>query len=285
VRDGIKDADLVLLTSQEIDELCEQDNVPQARRQMDGVLNDLRRGCRTLADLGVRAIILAADHGHLFGEELGEDMKIDAPGGDTADLHRRVWVGKGGTAEPSYLRRPLSALGVDSDMDLATPWNFACFKAKGGARAYFHGGLSPQELIVPVLTLTAKAPAATGGGSINWKLLPGSKKLSTRFFSVQVAGTDGGLFHLEPPKVRVEVRAKGKPISVPVSASYGFEDATGDVQLRRNDDNPREVAPNTVTLMLSEEPNQKTVSVLLLDATTGAELAAIKEVEVVPTSF
>jgi hypothetical protein len=138
---------------------------------------------------------------------------------------------------------------------------------------------------VPVLTLAAKAPAATGGGSINWKLLPGSKKISTRFFSVQITGSADGLFESEPPKVRVEIRAKGKPISKPVSASYGFEDATGDVELKPTDDNPREVAPNTVTLMLSEEPNQKTVNVLLLDATTGAELAAIKEVEVVPTSF
>ena len=34
----------MLITSQEIDELCEGDNVAQARRQMDGVLHDLRRG-------------------------------------------------------------------------------------------------------------------------------------------------------------------------------------------------------------------------------------------------
>ena len=62
---------------------------------MDGVLNDLRRGVRVLADLGVKTIVLAADHGHLFADEIGDDMKIEAPGGETADLHRRVWVGRG----------------------------------------------------------------------------------------------------------------------------------------------------------------------------------------------
>lgn len=41
----------------------------------------------------------------------------------------------------------------------------------------------------------------------------------------------------------------------------------------------REIAANTVTLMVNEEPNQKTVNVVLLDATTGAELAALKEIE------
>ncbi len=281
VRDGIRDAELVLITSQEIDELCERDNLTQARRQMDGVLNDLRRGVRILGELGVRTIVLAADHGHLFGDEVGADMKIEAPGGETADLHRRVWVGRGGTSEPSYLRSPLKALGVESDLDLATPWGFACFKSKGGARAYFHGGLSPQELLVPVATLVPRATSpGEVSGSIDWKLIPGSPKISTRFFSVQVVGKGGGLFEFVPPKVRVEVRAKGKCLSRPVSGSYGFEDATGDLQLKVAEDDPKAIIPNTVTLMIEEETTQKTVGVHLLDATTGKEFAVLEKVEV-----
>jgi hypothetical protein len=46
LKDGIQSAELVLVTSQEIDELCEADNVAQARLQMDGVLGHLRRGVR-----------------------------------------------------------------------------------------------------------------------------------------------------------------------------------------------------------------------------------------------
>jgi len=281
IRDGIRDAQLVLITSQEIDELCEKDNVAQARRQMDGVLNDLRRGFRVLADQGIKTIILAADHGHLFAEEISEDMKIEAPGGDTADLHRRVWVGVGGTSEPSYLRTSLSSLGVESELDIATPWTFACFKAKGGGKTYFHGGLSPQELIVPVVTMTPTAEALMGPPTgIDWTLAAGTEKLTTRFFSVQVAGTGTGLFELEPPKVRVEIRAKGKAISTPVSASYGFENATGDVELKLAEDNPKKIEPNTITVMVSEEPSQKTVSIYLLDSTSGAVLATLDKIEV-----
>lgn len=281
VRDGIRDARLVLITSQEIDELCERDNLTQARRQMDGVLNDLRRGVRVLGELGVRTIVLAADHGHLFGDEVGGDMKIDAPGGETADLHRRVWVGRGGTSEPSYVRASLGEFGGEGDLDLATPWGFACFKAKGGARAYFHGGLSLQELVVPVATLLPKE-TGTGEatGTIDWKLTPGSAKISTRFFSVQVVGKSSGLFEFVPPKVRVEVRAKGKCLSQPVSGSYGYEDATGDLQLKVAEDDPKATATNTVTLMIVEETSQKTVGVHLLDAATGRELAVLEKVEV-----
>ena len=154
VKDGIQNAQLILITSQEIDELGEADNMAQARLQIDGVLSHLRRGVRILADHGIKTIVLVADHGHLFADEIGEDMKIEAPGGKMEDLHRRVWVGVGGTSEPSYLRTSLASLGVDSEFDIATPWTFAVFKSKGGGRAYFHGGLSPQELIVPVVVLT-----------------------------------------------------------------------------------------------------------------------------------
>src|SRR5688572_33092841 len=106
---------------------------------MDGVLRDLRRGLKVLSDLGAKKLILVADHGHLFADEIGEDMKIDAPGGKTADLHRRVWVGEGGTLDKAVLRAPLSSLGIESDLDIATPWNTAVFKVAGGNLAYFHG--------------------------------------------------------------------------------------------------------------------------------------------------
>jgi hypothetical protein len=271
VREGIENAQLVLVTSQEI----------EARRQMDGVMNDLRRGLRVLLDMGAQHIILTADHGHLFGEELSEDMKVDAPGGETVDLHRRVWVGHGGKADDAFLRLPLSTLGMQGEFSVATPWTFACFKCKGGARAYFHGGLSPQELLVPVMKIGPSAKPICGPpAGIEWTITPGSQKLSTRFFSVQITGVNTGLFDIVPPKIRVELRAKGKTISRAVSASYGFEEATGDVALRNDEANTKNIAPNTVTLMVVEEPDQKNVGLYLLDAATGAELSRLEKIEV-----
>jgi len=38
--------------------------------------------------------------GTSFSEELTSGMKIDAPGGETYDLRRRVWVGRGGMKLP-----------------------------------------------------------------------------------------------------------------------------------------------------------------------------------------
>lgn len=280
-RESIQQAKLILVTSQEIDAIGEGDNVRLARRTMDEILNELKKAFRILSELGVEAIIFAADHGYLFGEELTDDMKIDSPGGDTADLHRRVWVGKGGRADTAFLRAKLSDFGLGGDLEIATPWNFACFKVKGGTEAYFHGGLSPQELIIPVVTLIPKQKISVGITSeISWTMEPGSQKISTRFFSVTIKGDATGIFELVPPKVRVEVRVKKDCISQPATASYGFEEATGDVQLQKTADNPRAIESNTVVSIITQDQPAKTeASVHLLDAVSGAELARISKIE------
>ncbi len=94
------------------------------------------------------------------------------------------------------------------------------------------------------------------------------------------AQSESSLFGFDPPKVRIEIRANKKVVSVPVSASYGFEDATGEVKLKVAEQDAKRLEPNTVTLMICEDITQKTVGVYLIDATTGAELAAPLTVEV-----
>jgi hypothetical protein len=170
---------------------------------------------------------------------------------------------------------------VESEFDIATPWTFAVFKSKGGGRAYFHGGLSPQELIIPVVVLHSTTKPSASSTGIQWTLKPGTMKLTTRFFSIQITGEQSSLFGIEPPKVRIELRANKKPVSIPVSASYGFEDATGEVKLKAAENDNKRIEPNTVTVMVKpEEISQKTVGVYLLDATTGAELISPLTVDV-----
>jgi hypothetical protein len=100
----------------------------------------------------------------------------------------------------------------------------------------------------------------------------GSEKISTRFVSVQVFGESKALLNAAPPKVRLEVVRDHTVLSVPVSSSYGFEEATGDVQLRLAPENSRTVEPNTVTLMITQPLAKETVSIRLLDALSGVEI-------------
>jgi hypothetical protein len=276
---AMKQAGFLLVTSQEIDALCESGNVPLARRTMDEMLHQIRRAFRVLSDLGVTRIVCAADHGHLFADELQDDMKIEAPGGETVDLHRRVWIGRGGASDPAYLRAKVSDFNFESSLELATPYNLACFKAPGTSLAYFHGGISPQEIVVPTLSITIRHEIAFRAIWI-WNLRPGSARITTRFFSVTVEGTASSMFDAVPPHVRVELRVDGsRVVSAPVSASYGYEESTGDIALQLKADSAAkglaETQPNTIALMLTEEMASATVSLHLLDAATGVELTRV----------
>ena len=50
--------------------------------------------------------------------------------------------------------------------------------------------------------------------------------------------------------------------------------------LKNGEANKRKIVPNTVTLMIIEEPDQKSVSLYLLDAATGFELSRLDKIEV-----
>lgn len=277
-------AEVILITSQEIDQIAESDNIRTARKAMDDVLPDLARLANKLREYGCRTIVMTADHGYLFAEELESDMKIDPPGGQTVDLHRRAWIGRGGSADPAYLRAPLAQLGHDCDLEIAVPWGFGVFKA-GGARAYFHGGMAPQEVAIPVLTLRPiTLPRLSSPAAITWTLTTGSKKISSAFCSVNVGGKATGLFPLEAPRVRVEARARNEVLSRPVGATYGLVEATGEIELRPAADDGRAIEPNTITLMVTPG-GHKAVAIYLLDAATGRELARVERVEVATLAF
>jgi hypothetical protein len=271
------EAGLVIVTSREIDRVGEED-LAEARRYMDDVLRHVRLAIHMLVKAGIEYFVVAADHGYLFGEDLDESEKIDPPGGSTALLHRRVWAGEGGAASDSYLRTTLKKFGVLGGLELAVPWNLAAFKA-GGSEAYFHGGLSPQEFLLPLIRLRPRSPSQ-GAKKIAWSLKLGSDKITTIHLTVTVSG-EAGFFETDWPRVRVEVRAGNEPCAIAVSASYNFTDATGEVALRGVPDKPGETEPNAITLMLTPKaPRSGTVSIHLLDAISGVELKKLDSVEV-----
>jgi hypothetical protein len=261
----LKDAQLAVITaSEEIDGMWE--NQPHMARQLqDHVFEQLRRGLRSLFNLGFQRAIITADHGYLAGEDLMVGQPIDPPGGDEADLHRRVWVGKGGAAIPGCLRKPLSAFGIGGDLELVTPYGLACFKVPGGSTEYFHGGLSLQEMVIPVLVVSF-GQQATGMGTpaFHWEVKLGSPKITTRFFSITIEGSAQDLF-AQPPRLRAELRVGDQIISTPIAASHGFDEATREVSMKFEPQVQGTLIPNTITLQITEDPKTSTVTLYLLD--------------------
>lgn len=288
LRNELRAARAILITAtEEIDGHFESAPA-QARKQVDAVFEELRRALGVLFRLGVRTAIITADHGYLFGEDLSSADVMDRPGGQAVVEKRRVWVGRGGEAVAGTLRAPLAAFGIAGEvgeaLEIVTPYNLAAFKTPGGSLSYFHGGLSLPEVAVPVLVVRAgpgDAPAVDE--KVTWRLTPGSKTISTQILTVTIDGRASGLLPPTPPRVTVEVRAGGRPVSTLISATEGYEEATRDIRLALDPDDARQIATVTAILQLPEPPAERTATIHLLDAATGEELQRVDNVAITIT--
>jgi len=273
VKEKIKAANFIWITSQEIDLLGENINSGFARRMMEALLNDLRRAVLELLKMGVERIVITADHGYLFGEELDPGDKIDAPGGETVALHRRVWIGRGGAKHPACIRVNESQVGLSGDLELVFPRGIACFKAPGGNEFFFHGGISLQEMVVPVLAISARAiePAVTRPGTV--ELIFEKAEITNRFFTVQLRYEATELFAQETMRIRVLIQADKKKVGQVVAAMYGFEGSTGDVLLEKD-------RPNVVTILVDQDPAPASLDLIVQAVETQAVLKSVKKIPV-----
>jgi hypothetical protein len=145
-------APVVVVRSLDIDAMGESGSTLLARQVMDTTINNVARAIKRLSAIGLSKFVIAADHGHLFMQERDESERIEKPGGEQVSQHRRCWAGRGGSTPVSTVRVSATQLGYDSNLDFVFPTNNSVFKA-GGDLAYYHGGLSLQELLVPVLSV------------------------------------------------------------------------------------------------------------------------------------
>jgi hypothetical protein len=273
IREKLATAPLVVVTiTDELDGLGDGVNPEMSRRLMDDVLADIRRAVKVLFQLGVRHAVVTADHGHLFGESLESDRHIRPPGGQKIGLHRRVWIGRGGAADPAFVRFEAAQLGLGGDLEVVTPWGTGCFTAPGATGGYFHGGGSPQELIVPVLSLRSTLASAQSGSRVSWTLTPSRPRLTTMIATFLVGGDAEGLFTDPVRRVRIEVREGREVIGGPTAAAYGLDEATGELALEY-EPAQRAFRINTVTVRLDRAPKTTKIKVVMLDARTDQPMA------------
>ncbi|MCA9173124.1 MAG: PglZ domain-containing protein [Planctomycetales bacterium] len=206
----VKDAPLLIVRSVEIDAMGEGGNTFLARQVMDTAINNVARAIKRLAGMGISRFVVAADHGHLFIHERDESERIEKPGGEQVSLHRRCWTGRGGSTPPSTVRISASQLGYDSDLDFVFPTNNSVFKA-GGDLAYYHGGLSLQELLVPVLSIRMPAQVEAQSSGINMTLTKVPEKIANRIVTFGVVA-ENSLFSEDSFSVRPVLLHNGQHV-------------------------------------------------------------------------
>ena len=264
-------ASLVVIRSQEIDFVGEIDGDLLARQVMDTIIGNLARAVKKLANLGMANFVLTADHGHQFSIRKEEDMRTDNPGGATLDLHRRCWIGQGGTTPPGAVRVTGAELGYDTALDFVFPTGLGVFKA-GGGLSFHHGSCSLQELVIPVVRcrLPARDTQAPAGKRVQLGGVP--ETLTNRTFGVRLLAV-ADLFATEPVALRVVLVAGHEQVGqAGMVIDADFDRTTGILHMQPGTE-------ASVGLMLTRDDCQK-VRIVVQDPATDAVLDQSDEIPV-----
>lgn len=274
LKEELESVDMVIVTSQEIDRLGESaEGQDEVRGYIEGVLEKLLKGIRRLVSLGFEHVVVTSDHGYIFGETVDSGMRIEPPGGNTLELHSRVWIGKGGREDKSFLRVKAHQVGLRSEFELAFPKSLACFKTRGGSYTYLHGGISLQEIIVPVLILKARKARITSSGMGKVHLTMEKEFISTRVFTVSATYIATELYSREKLRVRASLKHGKREVGVLESAVYGFDGETREVSLEKD-------KLNHLIFRLNESEDVDTVTIYIYDAITEVELGRLEKIPV-----
>jgi hypothetical protein len=259
---GIGDAALVLVRSQEVDAAGESGMLSVGWSHFETVTNLLASVVARLAQCGIEHVVISADHGFIaLGENLGSSRTVDPPSGGQGTVKRRAFIGRGGIPAATTVRVPLAACGVTSDLDLVVPRGLSVYKA-GGSRQFFHGGLSPQELIVPVIVLNPAKTSAPQKLTVGIQVAGG--RVTTGIFAATLSFA-GDMFTSDVMVRVVAAGSTGTPVARIVSGD-GYDFSRGTVSVTSDH---ASVLTFQVTANLTSGGE---LDLQVLDARTGVKL-------------
>lgn len=270
----IEEAQLVVVTSQEIDRLAEETSEDEEMRvYIEDVLEKVRRAIRTLSRAGVQQFVISADHGFHMVDSFDPGFSVDPPGGETVELHPRVWIGNGGVAAEGYLRLKASDLELGGSLEFAFPLGLGVFRIKGGVGPYFHGGISPQEHILPLLLVKAPKFAGKVKSDIRVKMTLPKPKITNRIFTVKVEAEREGLFMGAERRFQIEILSGKKVIGQAVASGYGYEESTHEIIVKPGE-------PNVITLMIDAGEKPDLITIQLIDSENQLVIESLKDIPV-----
>ncbi|MEN3951264.1 PglZ domain-containing protein [Iodidimonas sp. SYSU 1G8] len=184
--------DLLVLRSTEIDSLLETN--PESTLGVIGqTLNSIRVAIHRLKERGFTDAVIVTDHGFYLNAH-GEAGDLCArPPGSWLTIHDRALLGDGAEDAQNFAL-PAARVGIRGDFGMfAGPRTMAPYRR---GLKYFHGGLSLQEAVVPVLTVRLKpvSQAALPVASVKLIYKNGATRVTTRLPVVDLLVESADMF-------------------------------------------------------------------------------------------
>lgn len=150
--DDVESMEVLAVKTTDIDSLGEN-NPTYFISMLPGILRKIQTAVNHLADAGFTRAVIATDHGFSWMFSTSAGNAIGKPPGEWKMAKDRALLGAGSADSNSWVLSAADA-GIRSGMtQIAVPKGMATYTA---GVTYFHGGLSPQECILPVIDVRLK---------------------------------------------------------------------------------------------------------------------------------
>ncbi len=169
------------------DKALTEDQVFEACEQAIGEINNLVR--MLSSELSAANILITADHGFLYSyKPLDESDKAEKSllsGGKVIEIDRRYVIADGDCSAEHMIKIPLKHL--NSEHNGFAPLDYIRMKKQGGGMNYVHGGISLQELVVPVIeykSIRSSSKKYVEVSKAEIQLISSNRKVSNNMFSL-----------------------------------------------------------------------------------------------------
>ena len=113
---------------------------------------------KKIANFNGTNVLITADHGYLYQHEVvaESDFANFAVEGDIVKYNRRFVIGENLHAPKGAMHFSAKDLDLAGNLEIAIPKSVNRLRQRGAGSRYVHGGMSLQELVVPVISLNKR---------------------------------------------------------------------------------------------------------------------------------
>lgn len=192
-RAWVKEYDVIYIYQNLIDQAGESEEDKLFERT-EQCFVDIEQLVKVIARMNGTNIIVTADHGYLFQESsLKEsDYASFKVKGEEQKYNRRFVLGDRLEDHPGSMHYTASELGLEGELEVVIPKSVHRLRRSGSGSRYVHGGLSLQELLIPLLKVNIGRTAEDDVQLVDIEVLAGRDKITNnqygvRFFQKQAA--------------------------------------------------------------------------------------------------
>jgi uncharacterized protein (TIGR02687 family) len=216
---------------------------------------------RKVANINGSNMLLTADHGFLFQQDdvSAADVTALPAAAEWTFRNRRFALGREIPPDAKVKRFDSAALGLEGAWSAVFPLSLGRFPLQGSGKRYVHGGITLQEVVVPVVKI--HKARADDTGRVEVELLRVPAKITTGQLSVALFQDRPALAKVQPRTLRIGVFAKDGTVLSEIK-TLNFDSKEAEARQRET----------TVLLVLSHAAdafNNREVDILLEETVPG----------------